>query len=97
MSGSCEKDGLIVTSNFETGNGKNIACVGENSFHVEAQGGKPGYNGYFALCVKDSGDEPRKVTIDVVPDPVYLGCERCDDFYGNQHETNGRVNKLTQN
>lgn len=78
-----EQTKLLISTDFETGNGKNIICVGDSSFRVEAEGDNPGYNWYFALCVKDRSDIPRKVTIEVVPDPDYLGSEGCDDFYGN--------------
>ena len=80
---SYEIDDIFISSDFETGNGKNITKVGENSFRVEAEGDAAGYNWYFSLCVTDRRHEPREVTIEVVPDPDWLNCEGCCDFAGN--------------
>ena len=59
---------MKMTSEFECGNGKNIAEVAPGHWRIEEVGEKAPYCKYF--CVRlDAGDDGGPVRLDVYPDP----------------------------
>ncbi len=46
---------MHITTDFECGAGKRLACLGGNRWRVEASGDASGYNKYFCLRI-ETGD-----------------------------------------
>jgi hypothetical protein len=82
MSKTFENEYIVVTSEFETGNGKNIQQIKPDHFRVEAVGDSAGYNYYFGIQVREKGPSRREVLLEVVPDPDHAQ-SIVPDFYGN--------------
>ncbi len=82
MSSTFENDYISVTSDFETGNGKNIQQIRPNHFRAEGIGDAPGYNHYFGIQVREKSSQRRSILLEIVPDPDYARTI-VPDFYGN--------------
>ena len=82
MAHTLEADGLQITTDFETGNGKNIEKVDENRFRLQVEGDDSGYNYYFGVRVAETADRPRTLTLEVVPDPDFRDAGE-PNFWGN--------------
>jgi len=59
---------MNITSDFESGNGKNIQEIAPGQFRMEEVGEEPPYCKYFCVRVESGGDGGR-VRLDVYPDP----------------------------
>ena len=61
---------MIVTSDFECGNGKDIREIGERRWSITERGDRETYCYYFMVEVKaESPDEAGEVTLEVLGDP----------------------------
>ena len=73
---------ILVTTDFETGNGKNIERLADDAFRMEVEGDDSGYNYYFGVRILDKTKNARPLSLEVVPDPD-LADTLEGDFYGN--------------
>jgi len=71
-------DGLRITTDFETGNGKAIRRLEQNHYQLNVEGDEPGYNYYFGVRVFEQDSESRWITLEILPDP-----DLDTDFYEN--------------
>jgi hypothetical protein len=82
MGTTFENETIVVTSDFETGNGKNIQPIAFDHFRVEVVGDAPGYNHYFGIRIHEKSSERRVIRLEIVPDPDHART-LVPDFYGN--------------
>jgi hypothetical protein len=82
MNSTFENEYIVITSDFETGNGKNIQQIKPNRFRSEVVGDAPGYNYYFGIRVCEKSSERRSIRLEIVPDPDYARTN-VPDFYSN--------------
>jgi len=73
---------LIVTSDFECGNGKNVIQLAPMHYEFNVGGDKPTYCHYFMVKVMSEGEEG-ELRLDVYPDPEMAGLGGVVDF--SQH------------
>ena len=70
---------MIVTSDFECGNGKDICKIGPRRYRITEDGDKVTYCYYFLIEVEaETEDEAGEVTLEIIGDPDLVDPEKGD-------------------